>query len=1108
MSKLQIYEASAGAGKTFRLTIEYLKLALRKEYAYKNILAVTFTNKATSEMKARVLTELYKISKGEQTSYLDILTKDPELNLSAAEIKSRSQNTLRRILHDFSRFSISTIDSFFQRVIKSFNKELGINGNFQVELNNSDILDEAIDQVILSIDDDPELFKWIIEFSDSEINDGGSWNIATKIRSLSNEIFKESFREESEKLFKLTSDLQFFRNYISTLKEIEKKYFVAIQAIGKQGVELLSSSKLTANDFKGKSKSPVNKFNEMLSYGFIDTTKTMRNCSENEENLIGKDSPAEAKNIAAQLSNLLKSYFKIFDEQNQLIMSTQLILKQIYSLGVLTHVHQKIQQITHENNISLLAESNQMLQEIIDKSDTPFIYERTGITYKNFMIDEFQDTSTLQWNNFRPLLSNSLGEGNLAMLVGDVKQAIYRWRGGDWKLLANQVTRDFASEGSQIHQLTQNWRSTGEVIRFNNRFFNLAPQLLQNNFNAELEKSEINPQDYNNQIVQNFANSVQLIGQESQIDSGYVQMHFIKRENSSDENYINTILDELTTAIKDIQDRGGKASEIAILVREKKEAKPIVSHLLTQKNVHGDNSPYNFSLISSDGLLIKNSPSVNLLICLIGVIHKPLNKINHAIANHIFHSSIEPLISEMGETIDWEKALINPSSHQLENSDKNHFEELNDNNPFFQFLHSDFLLKDLSSRNIQEITFKLADYFKLFKISSDLSYLQTFVDIVSDFQQRKISDLSTFLDYWDENSDKLYVNSSESIDAIQIVTIHKSKGLEYKFVLIPFCNWEFKPSANKLPILWCKPTIEPLNKLNIVPVKFETKLINSIFKHDYFNEMQNMFIEALNLSYVAFTRARNELYIWSNDEKDKNEDHCKNIGNLLLNALALDENFSYEQQEELFCKLKQKFNVEDRFFASGSKTTFTLAKTPKKELEIKQFSFSDFDNYLKLRKNHDNFFNSQEEQQLSATKGKIIHEALAKIKTKDELDHALVSLQFKGLIPKNELPKYQLQITAMLKDPTVESWFDGSYEVLNERSVLLGNSYEIRRPDRIMIKDNNAIVVDYKSGEHEMKSHEKQVAEYMTRLKECGYEKVSGYIWYTRNNYRKEVFID
>ncbi len=446
MSQLRIYKASAGSGKTFRLAVEYLKIALSSEWNYKHILAVTFTNKATTEMKYRVVQELYKLANGEQTAYLDVLKT--EMGLNEVELEARAQKCLKRILHDYSRFSISTIDSFFQRVIKAFNRELGINTAYQVDLNDDQILDEAVDELLLSIEDDRDLLEWLKQFARDKILEGGGWNLKGDILKLGRQIYNETFKELNQSLYEKLNDRVFIRNYRRDLQQIIFQYESKLKQLGKEGLRLIENAGLTVADFKYGSTSAANSFVKMLKADFVPGSRVVQ-AVEDAANLYKKNDPAAVKEVAGQLQPLLAEAVRFYKQENQNCHTARLIVNQLYTLGILVDLQEMVRKVTRNKGVILISESGSLLKQIIADSEAPFVYEKTGIYYQHFMIDEFQDTSGLQWGNFRPLIGNSLSENNLGMLVGDVKQAIYRWRSGDWNLLASKVACAFPANGSR-----------------------------------------------------------------------------------------------------------------------------------------------------------------------------------------------------------------------------------------------------------------------------------------------------------------------------------------------------------------------------------------------------------------------------------------------------------------------------------------------------------------------------------------------------------------------------------------------------------------------------------------------------------------------------------
>ncbi|WP_372771943.1 UvrD-helicase domain-containing protein [Mangrovibacterium sp.] len=1102
MSQLQIYKASAGSGKTFRLAVEYLKIALSGEWNYKNILAVTFTNKATAEMKERVIQELYQLGKGKHTAYLEVLKA--EMNLSEAELAVRAEDALRHILHDYSRFSISTIDSFFQRVIRAFNRELGINTAYQVDLEADRILDEAVDQLLLSIDDDPDLLSWLKQFAEDKIREGGGWSLKSDILVLGKQIYNETFRELSPLLHQKLSDKKFIRNYRKNLRRIITQFEDTLRELGQRGTKLMEQAGVTVEDFKFKKTSAATSFQKLQDNNFSVGSR-LQTVVDDVENFYDKKTSEHVKNIAHQLQPILVEAVRYFEANIQDYNTAKLIVNQLYTLGILVDLQETVRKLTREKSVILISESGNLLKQIIDDSDTPFIYEKTGVYYKHFMIDEFQDTSGLQWGNFKPLIGNSLAEDNLAMLVGDVKQAIYRWRNGDWNLLASEVPQAFPANGSVEKQLSQNWRSSGVVIRFNNRVFQLVPQLMQNHFSGQTQEAGLPDELFGDAILKLYQESLQEIGQTSGKDSGYIRMRFLEKQKSGEEpGNEELVLAELVESIKKAQDEGVKAKDMAILVRTKVEAKVVADCLLVEKAQQ--DQTYNFNVLSGESLYVKSASSVAFLISLLRLLKDPDDALSLTFANYQYYGTIEPVIEAMGKQVDWlagvgEGQLQMDFSAPYQPQLAERFEDYRTNeNKLFQFLQNSYFNHQLATQNIQEVLFSLCNRFYLFDFKEELAYLQAFIDQVSNYMKNRSADLSGFLEWWDDQGHKKTISVSEELDAIRIQTIHKSKGLEYDCVFIPFCDWSLGISGQHAPILWCRPTVEPFNELELVPVKYGKSMGQSHFFGEYFNEIRSNYIDNLNMLYVAFTRAKAALYTWSEFNKK-----LSSVGDLLKLCVTSEENYPFHGREDICSPLSKFYDDEKQLLEIGE-----LYAVHRKEreagssLRVDEFSFKDFSKFLRLRKNHENFFESDESQDSKINKGRLIHEILARIETADQLDDACGQLIFKGMLPESEVDEIRQQLTELITDPEVASWFDGSRRVLNEHNIITGY-VGVKRPDRIMLTDHEVIVVDYKSGEHESEKYVAQVEGYMNVLRECGFPNVEGYIWYTRSNKRVQV---
>ncbi len=1103
MSKLRIYKASAGSGKTFRLAIEYLKIALSNDWNYKHILAVTFTNKATTEMKHRVVDELHKLSMGQQTSYLDVLKE--EMNLTDIEISKRAKACLKNILHDYSRFSISTIDSFFQRVIKAFNRELGINTAYQVDLDDAQILDEAVDELLLSIDDDRDLLEWLKQFARDKIQEGGGWNLKGDILKLGRQIYNETFKELNQTLHEKLNDKKFIRDYRSQLQQIIFQFESKLKQIGQDGINIIEGAGFTVSDFKYGNSGAANSFYKMIK-GDLTVGKRLQSAVEDASTLYSSPDKKGIEPIAHKIHPLLVEGVNFYKNGLSKYNTAKLIVNQLYTLGILVDLQDMVRKVTREKGVILLSESGTLLKQIIADSETPFVYEKTGVYFHHFMIDEFQDTSGQQWDNFNPLIANSLSENNLGMLVGDVKQAIYRWRNGDWNLLASKVSQAFPANGTTEETLTNNWRSSGEIIRFNNRIFQLVPEIMQKHFNAEMEEDG-RELPLNEQIQDIYKESVQKIGKLENKDVGYVRMRFLEKKKT-DEEVENLVLDDLIAQIKRVQDEGASANEIAVLVRKKDHAKLVADCLLAEKAKN--DGQYNFNVLSSESLYVKNAPSVIFVLSLLSLLIDPADKLALALANYQYYEKIKPRLEEIGKQVqflqfvgkeqlnfDFREPYTPNISSQFEAYDE-------EENQLFRFINSSFFYEILGSRNLQEVIFKLCEIFHLFELKDELAYLQAFIDQVSHFIKNRTTDISAFISWWEDEGQKKTVSVSEKLNAIRIQTIHKAKGLEYSYVFIPFCDWSLDVSAQHAPILWCKPSEEPFNMLELVPVKYAKSMGSSSFFKEYFTEKMSNYIDNLNLLYVAFTRAKHAIFTWSEYGNKLNS-----IGDLLKMSVAQDENYSRLGADQLTAKLLDSYCEDENVLEIGHLQLAPVEKEKGDEkkdvaLQLNKYKFSDFSNYLKLRKNHENYFEDGKTTEKSINKGKLIHEILAKINTVGDLDKAVNHLVFQGLMTDGEAGDIKSHLKELITDHEVKSWFDGTYRVVNERNIIT-RSKELKRPDRIMIADDQVIVVDYKSGEKELDKYVGQVRNYMRELKACGYPHVFGYIWYTRNNKRVAV---
>jgi ATP-dependent exoDNAse (exonuclease V) beta subunit len=1114
MSQLKVYKASAGSGKTFRLAIEYIKLALTNESDYKHILAVTFTNKATAEMKSRIIGELYHLAKGKHSVYMDVLCH--ELNWQPLHVERQAQLVLKSILHDYSRFSISTIDSFFQRVIKAFNRELGINSAYNVELDEKSILEEATDRMIQSIEDDPKLLEWLDAFASDKISEGKGWNLKKDILRLGNEIYNETFKSLSDDQYEKLNNRAFLKDYRGKLSKIIVLFESKMKSLGQEGLNLMMLEGLSVDDFKGKGRGPATAFQKMKELN-SDFSNTILAAAEDPSAWVTSTvkEPQKSKLLLIaeiKLMPKLQEAIRLIENQKRNYVTAKLINSQLYTLGILADLRKSVRELCREKGIVLISDSGHLLKNVIADSETPFVYEKTGAVYSHFMIDEFQDTSGLQWNNFKPLIGNSLSEDNLSLVVGDVKQAIYRWRSGDWRLLAGKLGDSFPTFGLQNEVLNSNWRSLGIIIRFNNILFNRVPGLLQQKYKDELSEAGITEDPVPIGIPEVYSDSLQQISKPDVSDLGHVRIRFLESKRELTEENNQSIFEELVNRIKSLQDNGVKAREMAILVRQKKEASQISDLFLKQKNLP-ENQKYNFDILSGESLFIANSEVIAFIISILTSFLNPDDQVVRAELNFLYYRKIYPRLKEAGvgsqelevRRQETEDRRPQPETH-YEPELNQQFEEINHpDNELIRFLDGKEFEEMLAGKPILEIIYSICEHFNLFRLADELAYLQAFVDQISVFERNHASEITSFLDWWDENSDRFTIPISESIDAINVLTIHKSKGLEFTYVFVPFFNWVIAPKTyqEQAPLLWCKPEVEPFNEMDLVPVQFNKKVGESIFYREYFTEKFNTYIDNLNLMYVVFTRAKAGLYIWSMYGNSMNT-----IGDLLKMAIENQESKEPGNQNHTeTVQFSSVYDPEKKIFEWGQFSVLDEKRkeeSPMKDVRLSTFEFADFRKFLNIRKLGEDFFSHENKKQSGINKGKIIHEVLSLITTTDDLPKAVKRIELEGKIGSYEAGNMLAELETLLNDQEVKSWFDGTFRVVNERNILTGAN-GIKRPDRIMIYGNEVIVVDYKSGDVESDKYNYQLRSYMRELRNCGYENVSGFIWYTRQNKRVAV---
>ena len=1058
---LTIYRASAGAGKTHKLTGEYLMLLFSQPGEYRRILAVTFTNKATDEMKTRIVEELYALSAGKKSDYLSMLSE--AYQLTEQQVREQAKRILIAILHDYSAFNISTIDRFFQQTMRAFTREIGLQGGYGVEMDGDRVLMEAIDQMLADLDksENKELLGWLLRFAENKVEDGKGWNLRKDIQSLSGELFKESYRAFSAELEHDIADKKSLDAYKKTLHAIVASVEAEAKRLGEEGLEIIHRFGLEPTDFKGGLRSSMLIF-EKLGQGTMKTpTATFRNMVDVLDNYSAKTAKPDVKAQIESayhggLNACVKKVVDFFDHLSN-YNTAKAIDSNFYTLGILSDVSKQIAAYREENNVLLIADTTELLNKVISGSDAPFIYEKTGTHVDHYMIDEFQDTSGMQWDNFRPLVDESLGHGRDNLIVGDVKQSIYRFRNSDWKLLDEQVRYDFEPAQVREETLKDNWRSCRHIVEFNNAFFTVAPMLLQAMYNESLENSSLSEEEqaeFSTKIMSAYDKSFQRVPKPFQQKDGHVQVRFVDAEGS---DFKDDAVELLPETLQQLQDQGYELKDIAILVRKNKEAALVANTLLTYKEEHPDDG-YKYDIVSDEALFISSSFAVRFLVATLRYLRNPEDRTNKMLALYAY----QLLTNHFGEEID---------------------------SSVFDELHA------VSRQSLYELVEELTRRFIADFPLSEQVFVQAFMDMVSAYVQKESADVNRFLKWWDETGCNKTIATPDGQNAIRILTVHKSKGLGFKVVLIPFCNWEIDHKPKPVVTLWCQPKVKPFDGLHLVPVNYSATLGDTIFAYDYFKERLHAFIDNLNTLYVAFTRSKEELIVFapvpSKITKEGKAEKISSVGDLLWNGVSMS--VPDTREGDALVPLEDFFKADQDSFEMGNWWKPSCGKESSEVEEVHMSSLRSVspDDRLQLRLHGKGFFFDNAQRK----RGTLMHEVLSRVRVPKDLPISVEAYRLAGVINREEATELVTHLEKLLNDPRVADWYDGTTRVLNEVDILFGKGLT-KRPDRVMIKGDEAIVVDYKFGERQLKSYHKQVEKYMQLIRKMGYKKVSGYLWY------------
>ena len=1021
-STFHVFNASAGSGKTYTLVKAYLKIVLNTSDTnrFQNILAVTFTNKAAAEMKERVISNLRDFAEniephGRSQMFLEI---EHETGIHGTILHQRSKKVLLGILYNYSAFNITTIDSFTHRLIRNFAFDLGLSLNFDVEMDTKSLLNEAVDILISKIGEDEELTKVLIDFSLQKTNEDRSWDISRELKEMAQVLLNENDLIHVQQLKKKSIE-----DFIQLKKQLQKELkFLQeeLSRVGQKGLEIIEDFNIEHNDFY-RSMLP-NHFKSLATdfkkAKFFDQSKLKERIEEG--NFYSKSKPEEVKTAIESIINLLLELYNQSESLYKKYSLYTLFLRSLIPLAVLSKINERLEVLKEEKNLHLNAEFNQLISKHLREQPAAFIYERIGEKYKHYFIDEMQDTSMLQWQNFIPLINNALSQENASLLlVGDAKQSIYRWRGGKAEQFIGLSTSEnpFFVE-KKVVPLNVNYRSYSQIVDFNNGFFQFLSKYFKNPRYSEIY------------LLENQQQPTDKTG-------GFVNLSFIEEGLLSDEKdkiYPEKVLNIINAVRADFE-----LNEICILTRTRKQG-VIIANYLTEKGV---------DIISSETLLLENSAKVRFIIHLLHYLQQGSDK----------EAQLEVLYFLFDhENLKLDKHLF--LTEMMGYKDEHFFNKLKDYNVHFSY-------ETYSQLPFYESVEYIIRSFKLTTTSD--AYLLFLLDEIIQYSTRKSDGPSGFLEYWYEKKENLSIVVPEEKNAVRIMTIHKSKGLEFPIVIFAY---DLNMYREVNPKTWYP--IEESEGFNnfkslLVNANRSLETVSETGSRLYLQRINELELDNINLLYVTLTRAIEQLYIISERKKPANEpkwysqffiEYLKSIG------IYDEERFEYG------------FGSKERISHKNRQT--------KRSHELGRFISSSWSEHnINIVASSGLIWDS--EKGASIIYGNLIHEILSKIKTKADLEVTIEYYVVNGTITANEVKDIERIIGTVIEHPQLRDYFQQNLTVHCEREILTSEK-EIIIPDRLVIdEDDNAVIIDYKTGKPDRKYHS-QLRKYAKWVAELGYK--------------------
>ena len=1041
---LEIMKASAGSGKTYSLTGKYIGLLLTSDdrYAYRHILAVTFTNKATEEMKNRILKELHVLAtEPGRSNYHD--TYVPSVFPTDEELRKKAETVLHDILHDYSAFAVSTIDKFFQQTLKAFSREIGQFASYQVELDKDSLVAESVDRVLDSLtEEDGSVLSWLTTNVLEQIEQGGRYSLDANLLEMAKRL-KSVQRQEALEEAGICEDEVCSKERLMAIREKCRELIVSfnreVRVRAQAALDIITGAGVSTKD---SNRGFMNCLHDYVLVGDRDVAALPSDSFMSKAPYKDLWFPkAKAKTLLPLvypfLEAPLEDFCALFRTDFKAYNTAWILDGQLYGLGVASELSSAFKELMKEKNVLCIDDSNTILRDIIDGSDAPFIYEKMGVRFEHFLLDEFQDTAKVQWQNISPLLHNSDSQGGLNLLVGDVKQSIYRWRGSDWKLFDETVPSEFPGHVQKV--LDTNYRSLSNVVEFNNGFFEAAAKVLD----------AMDGHDEGGPLCGIYADVCQNVAKKD-LAPGSVSLTFCTKDQE---------LQKVLECVLEARGAGAMLSDIAVLVRSNASGGEVASYLMEN----------DISVITDDSLRVKGAMTVRTLVSLMSFVENPEDTVNGFLACSVDLGKVEGYTS----------------------------------------------LTDMAEAILRKVMENDTD--GLWR--GEVLHIQSFMDNLQDYVSSNGNSLRGFLKWWEGEDPS--ISSPSSGDSVRVMTIHKSKGLDFPYVIIPFAEGI---SLNKSDCCWCSPALKGTvlegTAEGVYDVRLSADTAHSLFSDDYQEHSFLQHVDNMNILYVAMTRPALGMHIIA---KTPPATVMKAID---AGDLTRFKDFSqilywYVSTSGLTSEMEHTADDESERFDVGELVDFSQFRRP--DLSgIRTFEIEEGKEYpsiplnpypsdgqtdvhergrLKFSADSLDFFSAEGDAGIRASnriKGVVLHDILAHVKVLSDLNPAVDSALMNGEVTADEATEIRTLLIERLREGEARGWFpEDSSCILNEADVIDVDG-SVHRPDRVVVCDGKVVIIDYKFGEKKS-VYGRQVKRYADILRRMGYDDVSAHIWYVHS---------